>query len=120
MKKLILFTLIVLLGWMTASAQYCASVADTPMRHEITRVSLNAAIGALNNSTACFSLTGSQGTASGQVNRYSNFTTDSLMVRPMLKKGTTYSLTVHTRNCNASSEGGIRIAYFDWNNDKDF
>jgi PKD repeat protein len=120
MKKLILFTLIVLLGWMTASAQYCASVADTPMRHDITRVSLNAAIGALNNSTACFSLSGSQGTASGQVNRYSNFTTDTLMVRPILKKGNTYSLTVHTRNCNASSEGGIRIAYFDWNNDKDF
>ena len=89
MKKLILFTLIVLLGWMTASAQYCASVADTPMRHDITRVSLNAAIGALNNSTACFSLSGSQGTASGQVNRYSNFTTDTLMVRPILKKGNT-------------------------------
>jgi hypothetical protein len=120
MKRILLFTLLSLMSWFQTYAQYCASEARLTAGDDITRVKLNGTIGTIDNKTACVSLTGSQGIANGIAGVYSNFTTDTLVPRPSLKRGITYSLTVNTKNCTTQGSSGIRIAYFDWNRNGSF
>jgi PKD repeat protein len=123
MKKLILFILIAILGWMTASAQYCVSKAKVNSLHEITFAAIYSSSGPLANTTPCNSLTGnSVHTATGNsvAGSYSDFTTTSI-ITPKLRKGNIHTITVSsTANCASKLSGGIRVAYFDWNADGDF
>ncbi|MFN5849427.1 MAG: PKD domain-containing protein, partial [Chitinophagales bacterium] len=123
MKKLILLTLIVLLGWKTTDAQYCTSKAKVNSVHEITFAAIYSSSGPLSNTTPCNSLIGSIiHTAAGNsvAGSYSDFTTTSIIV-PKLRKGNVHTITVSsTANCTSKLSGGIRVAYFDWNADGDF
>jgi PKD repeat protein len=123
MKKLILLTLIVLLGWKTTDAQYCTSKAKVNSVHEITFAAIYSSSGPLANTTPCNSLIGSLiHTAAGNsvAGSYSDFTTTSIIV-PKLRKGNVHTITVSsTANCTSKLSGGIRVAYFDWNADGDF
>jgi PKD repeat protein len=126
MKKLLLLTLIFLLGWITADAQYCTSKAKVNSVHEITFAAIYSSSGPLANTTTCNSLTGSgtSGTftaaGSSVAGSYSDFTTTNIIV-PKLRKGNIHTITVSsTANCTNKLSGGIRVAYFDWNADGDF
>ncbi len=123
MKKLILLTLIVLLGWKTTDAQYCTSKAKVNSVHEITFAAIYSSSGPLSNTTPCNSLIGSiihTAAGSSVAGSYSDFTTTNIIV-PKLRKGNVHTITVSsTANCTSKLSGGIRVAYFDWNADGDF
>jgi uncharacterized repeat protein (TIGR01451 family) len=123
MKKLILLTLIFLLGWKTTDAQYCTSKAIANSGHEITFAAIFSSTGSLTSTTACNSLvSNSIHTAGGNsvAGSYSDFTTTSAVV-PKLRIGNVHTITVSsTANCTSKLSGGIRVAYFDWNADGDF
>ena len=69
----------------------------------------------LNNVTGLNSLIGTQGTATGSAGRYSDFTTSATVPIPKLIKGSSYPLTIKFKG-----DWGIRVVYFDWNQDGDF
>ena len=74
----------------------------------------------ISNTSACASLTGSQGTATGIVDRYSNFVGSAVPV-PSVNAGATYPLSVGIEQCGGG--GGwthSTTAFFDWNRDGDF
>ena len=96
---------------------YCTSSAATGYTSysDITRV----AIGGLDNTGTCASLTGSAGTATGTADLYSDFT--GSVTAPTLYRGIANSLTVRTSNCNTfSSTSSTTIAWVDFNHNGSF
>ncbi|MFN9353264.1 MAG: GEVED domain-containing protein, partial [Chitinophagales bacterium] len=95
---------------------YCASNAGQSGDEDIDSVFFNS----INNTSACASLTGSQGTATGTANTYSNFVTSGVPI-PNLIAGSTYPLSVRINQCGGG--GGwthSSVVFFDWNRDGDF
>ena len=123
MKKLLLLTFIGFMSWFQSNAQYCTSKAKVNSVHEITFAAIFSSTGSLLSTTQCNSLVSNTiFTASGNsvAGSYSDFTTTSIAI-PKLRKGNNHNLTIHsTANCSSNLSGGIRVAYFDWNNDGDF
>jgi hypothetical protein len=99
-----------------APTGYCASAATQTGDEDIDSVKF----GTISNASACASLTGSQGTAAGTADFYSNYTATSVPV-PDLSTGTTYPISVRINQCGGG--GGwtqTTVAFFDWNRDGDF
>ncbi|MBL7790404.1 MAG: PKD domain-containing protein [Chitinophagales bacterium] len=123
MKRVILIALLSFVAWLQSSAQYCASKAIHNSNHEITFVAIYSSTGSLLSSTPCNSLVSNMTITAGAgsvLGSYCDFTSTSLTI-PKLRKGNIHNLTISsTANCTNKLSGGIRVAYFDWNNDGDF
>ncbi len=89
---------------------YCPATVSYISNEDITNVTL----GVINNSTSCGSVTGSQGTATGGADIYSNFTASTVPV-PTLMLGTTQSLSVTLNTCSGTSNVRECMAYIDYN-----
>jgi uncharacterized repeat protein (TIGR01451 family) len=121
MKKLIILIVSVCLGFHLSSQTYCASVGDTFNANQninIIRVTLSGGTGAnINNTTPCSSHVGSQGTGTGIISRYSDFT-NSNVPKNIVTKGSTIYLEVETVKCNTMNfQYQTKVAFFDWNDD---
>ncbi len=95
---------------------HCASSASNTGDEDIDSV----VFVTISNTSACASLTGSQGTATGIADRYSNFVGSAVPV-PSVNAGATYPLSVGIEQCGGG--GGwthSTTAFFDWNRDGDF
>lgn len=97
-------------GALLGVTNYCASAASSSSDEDITNVT----IGTLSNASACASLVGSQGTATGTANLYSNFRT--AVAPPVLHAiGMTVPISIQVTLCGTSSfSHGVRV-YFDFN-----
>jgi hypothetical protein len=89
---------------------YCPATVGYVGQDEITNVLL----GTINNTTTCGSLVGSQGTAVGGVDIYSNFTGSTVPV-PNLMQGISQTLSVDLSSCGAGSTTREVKAYIDYN-----
>ncbi len=97
-------------GALLAVTNYCASAATSTADEDITNVT----IGTLSNVTACSSLAGSQGTASGTASLYSNFR--SAVAPPVLYAiGMTMPISVQVTLCGTSNYSHQVKVYFDFN-----
>lgn len=127
MKKI--FTFIILLFFFSIInaqwAPYCQSqstwTAANDKDENIGKVTLLT----IDNTTACGSVVGSQGTASasvvsaaGYVN-YSNFVNSTVPI-PVLTFGSTNSITVNITQCNGGNWTNSGKIFIDWNRDNDF
>ena len=88
---------------------YCASAATSTADEDLTRV----AIGTMNNTSACSTLVGSAGTATGTASLYSNFTAS--VPAPTLVPGCNYTLTTQSSNCGTGTFSNIVRAWIDFN-----
>ena len=96
---------------------YCASAATSTNDEEITNVTL----GTINNTTACASLTGTQGTAvaGSTADLYSNFAGSTVPV-PNLNATQSYNLSFQLTLCLGSPYTNTNKVWIDWNRDGDF
>lgn len=126
MKKILIAILLTAFYANGAFSQtYCNSVADSTNTFDIVKIEIKGnGSSSINNRTACGSLNGTQGTATGstasKADRYSDFTSSSTIPRPKLQMGAMHSISVTTNACTTPVYGGIRIAYIDLNHDGDF
>jgi hypothetical protein len=88
---------------------YCASAASSTGDEEITNVTF----GTLNNTSACASLVGTQGTGSGTADLYTNFR--AAVPAPSINAGQTIPISVEVTQCAAGTYSYQVNAYFDWN-----
>jgi hypothetical protein len=90
---------------------YCASSAGLTSTgdEEITNVTF----GTLNNTTTCASLVGTQGTAAGTADLYSNFR--AAVPAPSINAGQTIPISVEVTQCDGGTYSYQVNAYFDWN-----
>jgi hypothetical protein len=88
---------------------YCPSAASFLDYEDITRVQFGSS---LNNTSACGSLTGTQGNATGSADLYSNFTS---IAPTNIVQGTTHSITVRISQCDGGASAHQVRVYFDWN-----
>ncbi|MDD3875190.1 MAG: GEVED domain-containing protein [Bacteroidales bacterium] len=97
------------------SNNYCSGGAD-PMQGglDITRVQFGSS---LNNYSACNSLVGTQGTATGTISSYSNFTG---IAPTVVQQGETVSVTVEISECGGGVQSHYVYVYIDFNQDIDF
>ncbi|MCU0328401.1 MAG: PKD domain-containing protein [Chitinophagales bacterium] len=114
MKKILLLLFLVLV-FSGIQAQYCTNAAGSNAYADIGNVT----IANLNNSSACNSLVGSQGLATGTANLYSDFTNSTVPI-PKLLLGNKYTLSVTILNCSGGDWSNTTRAFIDWNNDGDF
>lgn len=91
-------------------SQYCASAAASNGDEDITLVVFG---DNLNNSSACNSLVGSQGTATGTANLYSNFVNS--IPATNVSRGTTVPITVQITQCGGGTWGHAVKVYIDFN-----
>ncbi len=88
---------------------YCLSAASSTSDEEITNVT----IGTLNNSSTCASLTGSQGTATGTADFYSNFA--GSVPAPAIQAGTIVPISVEVTECAGNPYSHDVRVYVDLN-----
>jgi hypothetical protein len=88
---------------------YCASGASSTGDEDITLVQIGST---LNNTSACASLTGSQGIGTGTADKYTNFTS---IAASDIAQGTSAAITVQITECAAGTYGHDVRVYFDWN-----
>ena len=90
---------------------YCASGAGSTSTgdEDITNVTF----GTLNNTSACASLVGSQGTGSGTADLYTNFR--AAVPAPSINAGQTIPISVQVTECDGGTYSYQVNAYFDWN-----
>jgi hypothetical protein len=88
---------------------YCASAAGNSGDEEITNVTFGSS---LNNTSACASLTGTQGTATGTADLYSNFTS---IAATTVNRGVTYPISVQITECAGSPYSHDVRVYIDFN-----
>ncbi|RYZ52688.1 MAG: T9SS type A sorting domain-containing protein [Sphingobacteriales bacterium] len=88
---------------------YCPATVSYTLNDDIT----NVALGSINNTTACASLTGTQGTAAGFPDIISDFTTSAVPV-PSLMQGVSHQLSVTMNSCGAVSTTRECKAYIDY------
>ena len=97
-------------GALLTITNYCASAATSSSDEDITNVTF----GTLNNATACASLAGSQGTATGTANLYSNFR--AAVAPPVINAiGMTVPISVQVTLCGTSNWSHQVKVYFDFN-----
>lgn len=97
-------------GALLTITNYCVSAASSTGDEEITNVT----IGTLSNATACASLVGSQGTATGTADKYSNFRT--AVTPPELHAiGMTVPISVQVSLCAGDPYSHQVNVYFDFN-----
>jgi len=89
---------------------YCPATVSYTLNDEITNVTL----GSINNTTACASLSGTQGTATGFPDINSDFTASAVPV-PSLMQGVSHQLSVTMSSCGATSTTRECKAYIDYN-----
>ena len=88
---------------------YCPATVSYVANEDITNVTM----GVINNNTACGSLAGSQGTATGGADIYSDFTASTVPV-PTLMLGTSQTLNVTLNTCSGTSNIRECRAYIDY------
>jgi hypothetical protein len=88
---------------------YCSSAAGSTGDEEITNVT----IGTINNTSACASLTGTQGTATGTADMYSNF--KATVPQADVTRGANNNMSVGITECAGSPYGHQVDVYFDFN-----
>ena len=88
---------------------YCASAATSSGDEDITNVTF----GTLNNTSACASLTGTQGTGSGSADFYTNFR--ATVPAPSINAGQTIPISVEVTECAGTAYSHEVKVYFDWN-----
>ncbi len=88
---------------------YCPGTVSYVANEDITNVTL----GTINNTSSCGSLTGSQGTATGGADIYSNYTVSTVPV-PTLMLGTSQTLSVTLNTCSGTSNIRECKAYIDY------
>ena len=88
---------------------YCASTPDSTGDEDITNVTF----GTLNNTSACASLVGSQGTGSGTADLYTNFR--AAVPAPSINAGQTIPISIEITECAGTAYSHEVKAYFDWN-----
>ena len=97
-------------GALLTITNYCASAASSSGDEDIT----NVIFGTLSNATACASLVGSQGTATGTADRYSNFR--AVVAPPVINGiGMIIPLSVEVTLCGTSNYSHEVSVYFDFN-----
>lgn len=97
-------------GALLTITNYCASAASFSADEDIT----NVIFGTLSNATACSSLAGSQGTATGTASLYSNFR--AVVAPPVLNAiGMIVPLSVQVTLCGTSNYAHEVSVYFDFN-----
>jgi hypothetical protein len=95
---------------------YCASAATSTSDEDIDSVSF----GVIQNNTGCPStLVGSQGTATGTADFYSDFTASTVPV-PDVIAGNTYPFNLNMVSCSGNPFTNSAEVYVDWNRDGDF
>jgi Concanavalin A-like lectin/glucanases superfamily/GEVED domain len=109
-------TLFLISTYIVKSQSYCVPSSGT-FADDVTNVTL----GCLNNTTACESFVGNQGTAIGTLGSYSDFTSSTVPI-PSLPKGVSNVLSVTMNTCSNGVPSGTRMcmAYIDFNQDFDF
>ena len=97
-------------GALLTITNYCASAASSVGDEELTNVTF----GTLNNTSACASLVGSQGTATGTADKYSNFR--ATVAPPELHAiGMTVPISVQVSLCAGDPYSHQVNVYFDFN-----
>jgi hypothetical protein len=97
-------------GALLTITNYCASAASSSGDEDIT----NVIFGTLSNATACASLAGSQGTATGTASLYSNFR--AVVAPPVINGiGMIIPLSVEVTLCGTSNFSHEVSVYFDFN-----
>lgn len=90
---------------------YCASAASSTGDEDITNVQF----GTINNTSACGSLTGTQGVATGTANLFSNFY--NTVPAPSVMQGSTVAMSVTITECSGSAYSHHVAVYIDFNQD---
>ena len=88
---------------------YCASSPDSTGDEDITNVTF----GTLNNTSACASLVGTQGTGSGTEDLYTNFR--AAVPAPSINAGQTIPISVEVTECAGTAYSHEVKVFFDWN-----
>ena len=88
---------------------YCSAAATSAGDEDITLVQIGST---LNNTSACASLTGSQGTGTGTADLYTNFTS---IAASDIAQGTSAAISVQITECLGSAYSHDVRVYFDWN-----
>jgi hypothetical protein len=96
-----------------APTGYCAAAASQSGDEDI----VNVTFGTINNTSACASLVGTQGTATGSANLYANYTANSPAI---VTTGDSIPFSVSINQCNNGAYDNQAMLFIDWNRDGDF
>ncbi len=93
---------------------YCVSNAQLPSEADIRDVRF----GAINNSSICSALSGTQGMPTGMAGEYSDYTGSTAPVATF-QRGTSHTLNINSTPCNWTGQYLV-LAFIDYNQDGDF
>ena len=96
------------------TACYCSSTATSTGDMDISNVTF----GTINNTSACSSLTGTQGVGTGTASLYTNFAATVPVAN--VTQATNVNISVTENDCGNGTWSHQIVVYFDWNQDGDF